>query len=156
MMYRNMQGISYEDIAMPVVVQKMVYATSAGVVFTANPVTGDPDEIMINACWGLGEAVVSGIVTPDHIIVSKHDLAVITSHISDKETMIVRDGNKGTMQIPVPQAQRNTPVLTEPQLRQLCDVARSLEATYGQPQDIEFSFDEDKLYLLQSRPITTL
>lgn len=156
MMYRNMQGISYMDIAMPVVVQKMVYATSAGVVFTANPVTGNPDEIMINACWGLGEAVVSGIVTPDHIIVSKHDMAVITSHIADKETMIVRDGNKGTMQIPVPQAQRNAPALTEPQLRQLCNVSRSLEAAYGQPQNIEFSFEGDKLHLLQSRPITTL
>lgn len=156
MMYRNMQGISYTDVAMPVVVQKMVYATSAGVVFTANPVTGNPDEIMINACWGLGEAVVSGIVTPDHIIVSKHDMAVITSHISDKETMIVRDGDKGTMQMPVPPAQRNAPVLSDSQLRQLCAAARSLESTYGQPQDIEFSFEGDELHLLQSRPITTL
>ena len=156
MMYRNVQGISYMDVAMPVVIQKMVYATSAGVLFTANPVTGDPDEIMINACWGLGEAVVSGIVTPDHIIVSKHDMAVITSHIADKQTMIVRDGGKGTMQIPIPQAQRNAPVLTESQLRRLCEAARSLEAHYGQPQDIEFSFEGDHLHLLQSRPITTL
>lgn len=156
MMYRNMQGISYEDVAMPVVVQKMVYATSAGVVFTANPVTGNPDEIMINACWGLGEAVVSGIVTPDHIVVSKHDMAIISSNIADKQTMIVRDGNKGTTQMPVPQAQRNAPVLTESQLNRLCEASRSLEATYGQPQDIEFSFEGDVLHLLQSRPITTL
>ena len=156
MMYRNMQGISYMDVAMPVVVQQMVYATSAGVIFTANPVTGNTDEMMINACWGLGEAVVSGIVTPDHIIVSKRDLAVITSNIADKETMIVRDGNKGTKQKPVPQAQRNAPVLTEHHLRQLCEIARSLEAAYGQPLDIEFSFEGDKLHLLQSRPITTL
>ena len=156
MMYRNMQGIPYEAIAMPVVVQKMIYATSAGVVFTANPVTRNPDEIMINACWGLGEAVVSGIVTPDHVIVSKHDMEIITSNIADKQTMIVRDGNKGTMEAPVPLAQRNSPALTETQLRQLCEASRSLESTYGQPQDIEFSFEGDDLHLLQSRSITTL
>jgi pyruvate,water dikinase len=156
MMYRNRQGIAFMDVAMPVVVQKMVYATSAGVVFTANPVTGNPDEIMINACWGLGEAVVSGIVTPDHIVVSKHDMSIITSHIAEKETMIVRDGDRGTMQIPVPKAQRSAPVLKESHLRELCQAARALETNYGQPQDIEFSFEGDKLHLLQSRPITTL
>ena len=83
-------------------------------------------------------------------------MAIITSNIADKQTMIVRDGNKGTMEAPVPLAQRNTPALTETQLRQLCEASRSLESIYGQPQDIEFSFQGDDLNILQSRPITTL
>lgn len=155
-MYRNTLGIGHLDVAMPVVVQKMVNATSSGVVFTANPVTGNAAELMINACWGLGEAVVSGIVTPDHIIVSKSGLSLVSSQISSKDVMIVRDGGQGTMRQPVPPAQANAPALSEDQLRMVCQTAVELEATYGEPQDIEFAFEQDRLSLLQTRPITTL
>ena len=155
-MYRNMLGIGHLDVAMPVVVQKMVHATSSGVLFTANPVTGNPSELMINACWGLGEAVVSGIVTPDHIVVSKSGLSVVSSQISSKDFMIVRDGDQGTRQQPVPADRANAPALSEDQLRLLCQTAVELEASYGEPQDIEFAFDQDRLSLLQTRPITTL
>ena len=154
--YRNMLGIGHLDVAMPVVVQKMVHATSAGVVFTANPVTGSRSELMINASWGLGESIVSGIVTPDHIVVSKSDLSVVSSQISSKDVMIVRDGEQGTRQQPVPPERANAPALSEDQLRLLCQTAVDLEASYGAPQDIEFAFEQDRLSLLQTRPITTL
>ena len=155
-MYRNRLGIRHLDVAMPVVVQKMVNATSSGVVFTANPVTGNRSELVVNACWGLGEAVVSGIVTPDHIVVSKSGLAVVSSQISSKDIMIVRDGDQGTRQQPVPPEQANASTLSEDQLRVLCQTAVELEASYGEPQDIEFAFEQDRLSLLQTRPITTL
>jgi pyruvate,water dikinase len=156
MAYRSMQGIPHLEVSMSVVVQKLVHATSAGVVFTANPVTGDTSEVVINAAWGLGEAVVSGIVTPDYIVVSKGDLAVKSVQIADKHVMVTREGAGGTKQVPVSAEQRSAPVLSQGQIRQLSEIAIALEASYGQPQDIEFAIENDKLNLLQCRPITTL
>ena len=156
MAYRSMQGIPHLDVSMSVVVQKLVHATAAGVVFTANPVTGDTSEIVINAAWGLGEAVVSGIVTPDYIVVSKQDLAVKSAQIAEKDVMVIREGDLGTKQVPVPAGQRSAPVLSDGQIRKLSEMAVALEASYGQPQDIEFAIEADQISLLQCRPITTL
>lgn len=156
MAYRSMQRIKHLDVSMSVVVQELVNATSAGVVFTANPVTGDTSEVVINAAWGLGEAVVAGIVTPDYVVVSKQDFTVKSAQIADKDIMVVRDGDLGTKQVPVPAAQRSAPVLSDGQIRQLSELAVALEASYGHPQDIEFAIQNDQLSLLQCRPITTL
>ena len=156
MAYRSMQKIPHLDVSMSVVVQKLVYATSAGVVFTANPVTGDTSEVVINAAWGLGEAVVSGIVTPDYIVVSKQDLTVKSAQIADKDVMVIREGDLGTKEVPVPAGQRSAPVLSDGQIRQLSEMAVALEASCGVPQDIEFAIEADQISLLQCRPITTL
>ena len=156
MAYREMQKIPQLDVSMSVVVQKLVYATAAGVVFTANPVTGDTSEVVINAAWGLGEAVVSGMVTPDYIVVSKQGLTVKSAQIAEKDVMVVREGDLGTKQTPVPAEKRSAPVLSDGQIRQLSEMAIALEASCGQPQDIEFAIEADQISLLQCRPITTL
>ncbi len=156
LMYREAQNIAHIDVAMPVVVQLMLDPTVSGVAFTVNPVTANPAEIVINSCWGLGEAVVSGIVNPDHIVVSKDSLTVTEFQVSSKDTMVVRDGNHGTKQVAVPSAQAQARSLTGEQITSLCEMATALEVSYGASQDIEFAFEGDTLSLLQSRPITTL
>jgi pyruvate,water dikinase len=157
-MYREAQNIAHHDVAMPVVVQHMLDPTVSGVAFTVNPVTADATEIVINSCWGLGEAVVSGIVNPDHIVVSKENLAVAEFQVANKNVMVVRDGNQGTKQVSVAvaSAKAQAKSLSEEQITSLCEMASTLEASYGAPQDIEFAFEGDTLSLLQSRPITTL
>ena len=156
--YRREKGFSEEEVSIAVVVQKMVNATKAGVMFTQNPVTGDADVCMIEAAWGLGEAVVSGIVTPDNLWINKKTLEVVTEYISEKETMVVRLSEKGgTKEIDVPAELREAPVLTEQNIKDLVDVANRIEEFYGKPEDVEWAFEEDEtLYMLQSRPITTL
>ena len=155
-MYREAQNIAHHDVAMPVVVQHMLDPTVSGVAFTVNPVTADATEIVINSCWGLGEAVVSGIVNPDHIVVSKENLAVTEFQVANKDLMVVRDGNQGTKQVALPSAKARARSLSAEQITSLCEIASTLEASYGAPQDIEFAFEGDTLSLLQSRPITTL
>lgn len=156
--YRREKGFKEEDVSIAVVVQKMVNAKKAGVMFTQNPVTGDADVCMIEAAWGLGEAVVSGIVTPDNLWINKKTLEVVTEYISEKETMVVRLSEKGgTKEIDVPAELREAPVLTEQNIKDLVDVANRIEEFYGKPEDVEWAFEEDEtLYMLQSRPITTL
>ncbi len=156
--YRREKGFREEEVSIAVVVQKMVNSQKAGVMFTQNPVTKDPAVCMIEAAWGLGESVVSGIVTPDNLWINKKTLEVVTEYISEKETMVVRLSDKGgTKEIPVPDEIREEPVLTEQNIKDLVDVANRIEEFYGKPEDVEWAFEEDgQLYMLQSRPITTL
>ena len=156
--YRREKGFKEEEISIAVVVQKMVNSKKAGVMFTQNPVTKDPDVCMIEAAWGLGESVVSGIVTPDNLWINKKTMEVVTEYISEKETMVVRLSEEGgTKEIDVPEELREAPVLTEQNIKDLVDVANRIEEFYGKPEDVEWAFEEDeKLYMLQSRPITTL
>ena len=156
--YRREKGFKEEEVSIAVVVQKMVNAKKAGVMFTQNPVTKDPDVCMIEAAWGLGESVVSGIVTPDNLWINKKTMEVVTEYISEKETMVVRLSEEGgTKEVPVPDELREAPVLTEQNKKDLVDVANRIEEFYGKPEDVEWAFEEDEqLYMLQSRPITTL
>ena len=105
--YRGRQGIRPEDVGIAVVVQQLVLAEAAGVVFTANPVTGARDELVINAAWGLGEAIVSGRVTPDTIVINKQTGAITSQEIAGKEAMTVRTA-EGTREEAVPADKRKT------------------------------------------------
>ncbi len=155
--YRKEKGFSEEDVSIAVVVQKMVNADKAGVMFTVNPVTKDQDEIMLEAAWGLGEAVVSGMVTPDNLWINKKTGEVTTEYISEKETMVIRASEKGgSKEVDVPEELREAPVLSREEQLALVDVANKIEAFYGKPEDVEWAFENGKLYMLQSRPITTL
>ena len=155
--YRKEKGFKEEDVEIAVVVQKMVNAEKAGVMFTVNPVTKDPDEIMLEAAWGLGEAVVSGMVTPDNLWINKKTYEVTTEYISEKETMVIRASEKGgSKEVEVPEELREAPVLSPEEQKELVDVANRIEAFYGKPEDVEWAFEGGKLYMLQSRPITTL
>ncbi|HLE28635.1 MAG TPA: PEP/pyruvate-binding domain-containing protein, partial [Anaerolineales bacterium] len=127
----------------------------SAVVFSANPVTGNRDEVMINASWGLGESIVGGTVTPDTFIVRKSDLAVINRVIADKQHMTV-SAPGGTREVDVPRFLRNAASLTDEQVVEMAKLALTLEVTMEHPVDVEGAYAGGELYLLQCRPITTL
>ena len=153
--YRRQQGLSVERPQIAVLVQQLVAADVAAVVFSANPITGNRDEVMINASWGLGESIVGGTVTPDTFIVRKSDLAVINRVIADKQHMTV-SAPGGTHEVDVPRFLRQQTSLTDEQVFEMVQLALTLEATMERPVDVECAYANGMLYLLQCRPITTL
>jgi len=153
--YRRQQGLSVERPQIAVLVQQLVAADVAAVVFSANPVTGNRDEVMINASWGLGESIVGGTVTPDTFIVRKSDLAVINRVIADKQRMTV-SAQGGTHEVETPRFLRNTSSLNDEQVIEMAKLALTLETTMEYPVDVECAYAGGELYLLQCRPITTL
>jgi pyruvate,water dikinase len=153
--YRRRQGIRSEDVSIAVVVQRLVPAEAAGVAFTANPVTGARDELMINAAWGLGEAIVSGRVTPDTIVIHKPDGAIASLLIADKEIMTVRTP-EGTREQPVPAPRRKQAALQPAQAAELARLGVRIEQLYGQAMDIEWALCEGQIFILQARPVTAL
>jgi rifampicin phosphotransferase len=155
MSYRNQQHIPREGLALAVVVQKMAMADTAGILFTANPVTGARDEITINASWGLGESVVGGHVTPDTIVTDKATGAIRELVVAEKTVMTTRTAD-GTVESEVPADRRNARVLDDAQAAELTAVARDIEAHYGTPQDIEWAYEGKRLFLVQARPVTAL
>ena len=161
--YRQIKGFDHMSVLLSVVVQKMVNASKSGVMFTVNPITNDRDEILINASWGLGEAVVSGIVTPDEFLVDKNTLSIKEKRIAKKTIMIVREASGiGTTKVNVKDilgpGAISEPSLTDDEVRKIANMGKKIENLYGFPQDIEWAIDRDtgELYILQSRPVTTL
>ncbi len=155
--YRHQQGFDGEAERLAVVVQQMVSPITAGVMFTANPMTARTDEIVLNASWGLGEGVVSGILNPDTIIVDRDTLALKSLDIGDKEKKIVRDPQtgRGTIQVVTSNDERTRASLSTPQARELAAVGRDIMRAHGGlPQDIEWAWCDDKFYILQTRPVT--
>lgn len=155
--YRREKKFDERSISIAVVVQRMVSAQKAGVMFTSNPITNDYNTVVLEAAWGLGEAIVSGIVTPDNLWIDKRTGEVTTEYISEKETMVVRLSEQGgTREEPVPEELREAPVLTDAERDRLVELARKIEAFYQKPEDIEWAIVDGQVYLLQSRPITTM
>ncbi|WP_297551352.1 phosphoenolpyruvate synthase [Thermococcus sp.] len=162
--YRAKQGFDHRKVYLSAVVQKMVNSETSGVMFTANPVTNNRNEIMINAAWGLGEAVVSGAVTPDEYIVEKGTWKIKEKYIAKKEVMYIRNPETGKGTVLVKVADYLGPeyvekqVLTDEQIIEVAKMGAKIEEHYQYPQDIEWAYDKDdgKLYIVQSRPITTL
>lgn len=153
--YRRKQGLPIDGVRVAVLVQQLVVVDVSAVVFTANPVTGTREEIVINASWGLGESIVGGTVTPDTYRVGKGNLAVVGRQISNKQHMTVAAA-WGTPEVDVPSFLRTRPALTEEQAVEMARIGLALEAEAGRPVDIECEYHAQKLYLLQCRPITTL
>jgi phosphohistidine swiveling domain-containing protein len=153
--YRARQGIGPGGLSLAVVVQQLVFADAAGILFTANPLNGRRDQAVINAAWGLGEAIVGGLVTPDTYVVDKETGEVCERGIADKQTMTVHTA-EGTEEQPVPAAQRAAQVLNDAQIVELARLGAQIEALYGAPQDIEWCREGNQLFIVQSRPITTL
>ena len=155
--YRRSKGFDQEAAKIAVVVQQMVKADVAGVMFTANPMTGATDEIVINAAYGLGEALVSGIATPDEHVLSLASLKVREQRVGAKEVRVVRDPTRsfGTITEAVPKDAQERLALSEPQLTELGQLGQRVMALYrGFPQDIEWALARNRLYILQARPIT--
>jgi phosphoenolpyruvate synthase/pyruvate phosphate dikinase len=153
--YRRQHGLSVERPKIAVFVQQLVAADVAAVVFSANPVTGDRNEVLINASWGLGESIVGGTVTPDTFIVRKSDLAIVGCVIADKQRMTV-SAPGGTHEVDVPRFLRNITSLSDERVIEMAKLALTLEITMGHPVDVECAYAGGELYLLQCRPITTL
>jgi rifampicin phosphotransferase len=152
--YRRSHGIDASGLSMAVVVQRLVDADAAGVLFTADPVTGDPSMIEINAGWGLGEAVVGGRVTPDSFTVARASGRVVRRVVNLKTVMTVRtDG--GTTEVAVPTERQRRASLTRRQADELATLGVRIEELYGTPMDVEWCRDGAKLFVLQARPITT-
>ncbi len=153
--YRQRYGLALDSIAMAVLVQHRVPADSSAVIFSANPVTHNRDEVVINASWGLGESIVGGTVSPDTFTIDKRDLTVTESKISDKKvmTVLVPDGTK---EVTVPRFMRSHPTLSDEQLVAMAELAMSLEDEMGWPVDVESAYCGEELFLLQCRQITTL
>ena len=140
--------------AMAVVVQRMVPARAAGVFMTLNPANGDRSTLVCEAVWGLGEPLVSGVVTPDRFVLDKVSGDVVRREIADKPTRLVRAPGGGTVSEDVPDPLRATPCLTDAELTELLRIGRAVERASGCPQDGEFAIDPDGVALLQARPET--
>lgn len=151
--YREQNGMSHDDVALAVVVQELVKADAAGVLFTANPVTGAREETVINASWGLGEPVVGGQVTPDTIVVSGG--AVTQVNTGDKTVMTVCTP-AGTEERPVADELRRRPVLDETQAVELAVLGARVQELYGAPMDVEWARRDGAFAIVQARPITAL
>lgn len=153
--YRRKHGLPESQVAMAVVVQRMVDARSAGVMFTRSPTTGDRSVIVIEGAWGLGSAVVSGEVTPDRFVLGKIAGEISTREIRDKHVRHVPLLGGGTHEEPTPAELRETPCVSDDELQLLRQMARRIEKHYGCPQDIEWAIDSaGELRILQSRPET--
>jgi pyruvate,water dikinase len=154
--YRRKRGMPEEGVAMAVVVQKMVNARTAGVMFTRSPTTGDRSVITIEGAWGLGSAVVGGEVTPDRWVLSKITGEIPVRDISDKHIQHVPAPGGGIEEVPVPDELRKAACMSDDELQALRAVARKVERHYGRAQDIEWAVERDtnQILLLQSRPET--
>ncbi|NQT49118.1 hypothetical protein HQ571_00310 [Candidatus Kuenenbacteria bacterium] len=170
--YRFEKRLHKEKVSVAVVIQKMVQSEVSGITFTVHPVTEDRNQMVIEAGWGLGEAIVGGMITPDMYVLEKckmknvkprsklkikkdEGLQIMDKNISEQKMMIVR-GAKGTVEKSVPAGKREKQKMTDKQILKLAKVCLDIEKHYKKPQDIEWGIEKNKIYILQSRPITTL
>ena len=158
--YRARLAKAERAAAMGVTIQLMVDAEVSGVMFTCNPVSGDPSMVAINASWGLGLAVVGGEVTPDDFLVSKVTGEVVREHVHAKQVEYVPDaGGSGAVRASVPDERRDARCLDQPALARLVEVARRVERYFGSHQDIEWAIargDPEALFVVQARPVTAV
>jgi len=154
--YREENNFDHSKVYIAVVVQEMVDAQKAGVMFTVHPSTGE-EKILIEGAWGLGEGVVSGTVTPDTYWVDKATGNILDKQVSEKKTMFQKKSENGqTVQAPVPDELKNKQVLDETELAQLVELGKNIQEHYQFPQDTEWAIEDGKIFMLQSRPVTTL
>lgn len=149
--------ISLEDIHMAIVIQKMIHSEISGVLFTANVLNNNYNQILINSIWGLGEALANNIVNPDTIVIDKTSCKIIRKIIGKKEKKIIPDLKNACTKITHTGSKlSNKLCLNEKHIKKLYDVALKIEEIFNTPQDVEWTFKDDTLFILQSRPITTL
>ncbi|OPX57511.1 MAG: Phosphoenolpyruvate synthase [Methanobacterium sp. PtaB.Bin024] len=154
--YREENNFDHSKVYIAVVVQEMVDAQKAGVMFTVHPSTGE-EKILIEGAWGLGEGVVSGTVTPDTYWMDKATGKILEKQVSEKKTMFQKKSENGqTVQVPVSDELKNKQVLDETELTQLVELGKNIQEHYKFPQDTEWAIEDGEIFMLQSRPVTTL
>ncbi|MEU5962536.1 rifamycin-inactivating phosphotransferase [Micromonospora parva] len=152
--YRLRNGVDHRTVQMAVVVQKMVFPDAAGILFTADPVTGNRKVATVDASFGLGEALVSGLVNPD--VFRVRDGEVVAGSLAVKQRAVAAVPGGGTREVAIEAQRRDQPALTREQVLRLVRLGRRIEAHFGRPQDIEWCLVDDDFQIVQSRPITTL
>ncbi len=153
--YRVQQGFRHDEVSIAVVVQKMINSEKSGVMFTSHPVTGEK-QCIIEAAFGLGEAIVSGAVSPDTYIYDRIAKKIVDINVAEKKIMITRDENGNTVKVELPANKANERVLSDDEIKELVKFAELIENHYGNPQDVEWGIEKGKVYILQSRAITTI
>jgi pyruvate, water dikinase len=153
--YRIEKGLHREKVSVAVVVQKMIQSEVSGITFTVHPVTEDKNQMVIEAGYGLGEAIVGGVITPDNYVINKNKLSIEDKYISEQEKKIVR-GPDGTKEEEVAETSREKQKLGDKQILELAKICLDIENHYHFPCDIEWVYENSKFYIVQSRPITTL
>lgn len=154
--YRIEKKLSSTKVSVAVVVQKMINSEISGITFTVHPVTQDKDQLIIEAGYGLGEAIVGGLITPDSYVFNKRIGKIIDINIADQEKMIIRDKKGGTKEQKVKASEIEKQKLNTKQILELAEICIKIEKHYKFPCDIEWAFKEGRFYIVQSRPITTL
>ena len=156
--YRYQNNLELLNIKMAVIIQKMIFGEVSGVLFTANPLTNNPDEMIVSATWGIGEGVVSGVLNCDNWVIS--NIATINKkEIVEKDQMITfnKKTQQSTLTLDVPEEKRNIPCLSDDQVIELYKLGKKIESEQGKiPQDIEWTYENESCYVLQTRPVTTL
>jgi len=154
--YRAKRGFGQASMDIAVVVQRQIQSTRSGVMFTIDPASGDRERLVIEGAFGLGEAVVSGSVSPDRYVVDKNGLGIVLREVRRKELAIVSLPDGGTETRELDEAEGNRPVLSDEEVRRVAELGVRIERHYGAPQDTEWAFDADgEVWMLQSRPVTT-
>ncbi len=153
--YRQKQGFDHFKVALAIPVQKMVESDVSGIMFSINPINNDKTTIVIEAIWGLGENIVQGAITPDHYEVDKNNWQILKKVVVPQDVELVRKGLE-TKNLPVPKSRRNKPKLTEDQILKLAKLSFKLQQHYFFPQDSEWAIENGQIYLVQTRPITTI
>ncbi|MDD4901080.1 MAG: PEP/pyruvate-binding domain-containing protein [Patescibacteria group bacterium] len=154
--YRFEQKLSKKAVSVAVVIQAMVQSEVSGISFTVHPVTKDYNQMVIEAGFGLGEAIVSGQVTPDTYVIHKNDFSILDINVSEQSMMIVRGGKSGNLHKKLSEKIGGRQKLTGKQIVELAKICKNIEQHYKKPQDIEWAMVKNKFYITQSRPITTL
>lgn len=155
MAYRREHGLEGEPIAVAVLVQSMASCDASGVAFSVDPVTGRRDRIVISSSWGLGESLVGGDINPDRWILDKAGLAVLEHAVGDKASMTITDGS-GTRKVRTPSFLSRRPSLSEDQVYEVARLTLRLEERFGHHVDVEFGAADDRIVLLQCRPVTAV
>jgi len=158
--YRHHQGFDHFKVGIAVPVQKMVQSQASGVMFTLEPVTSDSNKIVIEAVFGLGEAIVSGEITPDLYVLDKDSLKIITRKIVNQESQLIKNPSAGAKETniwaPIPASTQPQQKLTDSEITKLSWLGKQIEDHYRFPQDIEWAKEDNKIYILQTRPVTTI
>jgi len=154
--YRQEKGLLDSKVSVAVVIQKMVDSEISGIAFTVHPVTEDKNQMIIEAGFGLGEAIVSGSITPDSYVLSKKDLSLMDVNIAQQERKLVKDLKKRIKWEKVLKSAQEKQKLTNKEIIALAKICLGIEKHYKFPCDIEWAFEKNKFYIVQSRPITTL
>ena len=155
LVYRQKKGFDHTTVRLAVLIQKMVDASVSGILFTRDPNTGE-NHMIVEAGFGLGEAIVGGEVTPDHYVIDGATLKVVHKQISEQRIRLVRDDAGGNRREQVPADERNAQKISDHRLSRLVSLARLIESHYRRPMDVEWCGDHNALYIVQARPVTTI